>query len=215
MSETKTASLSERLEMAVGMKVMITSNISTEGDIANGTRGVIKDILLDAREPTPTPDEHGVVYLRYPPATVLFKPNDGTPLRFEGIEAGVVPLSPVMETFTVSVQPTRKSQQKTYQIRRRQFEFTAGYAFTDYKSQGQTLERVLIDIGEGFTLSQYNVYVALSRSRGRDTIRLLRPFDKRLFTNHPSEALRDEMRRLELLNVQTKIKFLEQRGRIR
>lgn len=37
MSETKTASLSERLEIAVGMKVMITSNISTKGDIANST----------------------------------------------------------------------------------------------------------------------------------------------------------------------------------
>lgn len=126
--------------------------------------------MLDACEPTPIPDEHSVVYLRYPPATVLFKPNDGTPLCFEGIEAGIVPLSPALETFTVTIQPTRKSPQKTYQIRRRQFEFTVGYAFTDYKSQGQTLERVLIDIGEEFTLSQYNIYVALSRSRGRDTI---------------------------------------------
>jgi len=76
---------------------------------------------------------------------------------------------------------------------------TAGYAFTDYKSQGQTIEYVIIDIGKPptGTLSPFSVYVALSRSRGRDTIRLLRDFDVNLFQNHPSEALRTEMKRPE------------------
>jgi len=83
---------------------------------------------------------------------------------------------------------------------------TAGYAFTDYKSQGQTIEYVIIDIGKPptGTLSPFSAYVALSRSRGRDTIRLLRDFDDNLFQNHPSEALRKEMIRLEALNDATK-----------
>jgi hypothetical protein len=46
--------------------------------------------------------------------------------------------------------------------------------------------------------------MALSRSRGRDTIRLLRNFDPNLFQNHPSEALRLDMRRLEQLYTTTK-----------
>ena len=56
---------------------------------------------------------------------------------------------------------------------------TSGYAFTDYKAQGQTIEYVIIDIRKPPTrsLSAFSVYVALSRSRGRDTIRLLRDFD--------------------------------------
>ena len=87
---------------------------------------------------------------------------------------------------------------------------TAGYAFTDYKSQGQTIEYVIIDIGKPptGTLSLFSVYVALPRSRGRNTIiRLLvvlRDFDVNLFQNHPSEALRIEMKRLEDLNETTK-----------
>ena len=82
----------------------------------------------------------------------------------------------------------------------------AGYAFTDYKSQGQTIEYVIIDIGKPptGTLSPFSAYVALSRSRGRDTIRLLRDFDDNLFQNHPSDALRREMTRLEALNDATK-----------
>ena len=79
-------------------------------------------------------------------------------------------------------------------------------ASTDYKSQGQTIEYVIIDIGKPptGTLSPFSVYVALSRSRGRNTIRLLRDFDVNLFQNHPSEPLRTEMKRLEQLNDTTK-----------
>ena len=53
-------------------------------------------------------------------------------------------------------------------------------------------------------LSPFSAYVALSRSRGRDTIQLLRDFDDNLFQNHPSDALRREMTRLEALNDATR-----------
>ena len=77
---------------------------------------------------------------------------------------------------------------------------------TVYKSQGQTIEYVLIDIRKPptGTLSPFSIYVALSWSRGRDTIMLLRSFDPNLFQNHPSEELRHDMRRLERLNEETK-----------
>ena len=54
-----------------------------------------------------------------------------------------------------------------------------GYAFTDYKAQGQTMECVFVDISKppSGALSPFSVYVALSRSRGRRTIRILRDFD--------------------------------------
>ena len=95
---------------------------------------------------------------------------------------------------------------KLFKVERKQYAMTAGYAFTNYKSQGQTIEYVIIDIGKPPTvsLSAFSVYVALSRSRGRDTIRLLQDFDPNLFQNHLSEALRQDMRRLESLNEETK-----------
>ncbi|KAJ7708878.1 hypothetical protein B0H17DRAFT_1031152 [Mycena rosella] len=53
---------------------------------------------------------------------------------------------------------------------------TPGYAFTDYKSQGQTIEYVLVDLEPLLmsALTPFNACVALSHSRGRGTIRLLR-----------------------------------------
>jgi hypothetical protein len=69
---------------------------------------------------------------------------------------------------------------------------------------------MIIDIGRPPTesVSPFSVYVVLSRSRGRDTIRLLRDFDPNLFQNHPSEALRVEMKRLQQLNEVTKEEWL-------
>ena len=118
-----------------------------------------------------------------------------------GLPRGVIPLTPSLAPFTVTGRKGKK-----FKISRSQYPMTAGYAFTDYKSQGQTIEYVIIDIGKPPTgaLSPFSVYVALSRSRGRDTIQLLREFNAKLFQNHPSEALRSEMGRLERLNEVTK-----------
>ncbi|KAJ6471673.1 hypothetical protein DFH09DRAFT_954332 [Mycena vulgaris] len=54
--------------------------------------------------------------------------------------------------------------QKT--IQRVQFPVTGAYAFTDYRSQGQTLPYVYVDIGTPPPggLSIFNLYIALSRS---------------------------------------------------
>ena len=84
---------------------------------------------------------------------------------------------------------------------------TAAYAFTDYRSQGQTLPYVIIDIASPptGTLSLFNLYVALSRSSGRASIRLLRDFDDKLFMASHDPALVDEDERLENLNIQTKL----------
>ncbi|KAI6019038.1 hypothetical protein BKA83DRAFT_4057556 [Pisolithus microcarpus] len=69
---------------------------------------------------------------------------------------------------------------------------TCAYAFTDYHSQGQTISHVVVDIARPLSggLNLFNLYVALSRSSGQNTIRLLRDFDEKLFMgNHSSDLL--------------------------
>jgi hypothetical protein len=107
--------------------------------------------------------------------------------QLPGLPQNHVPLSPIELKFTVGSTPSTK-------ITRRQFPLTPAYAFTDFKSQGQTIKHVLVDIGKTtcFKLSAFNTYVALSPSRSRKTIRLLRDFDNGLFLQHPSEDLRTE-----------------------
>jgi hypothetical protein len=49
-------------------------------------------------------------------------------------------------------------------IQRMQYPITGAYAFTDYRSQGQTISYSLMDIGPPphGTLSLFNLFVALS-----------------------------------------------------
>lgn len=56
---------------------------------------------------------------------------------------------------------------------------TAANAFTNYHSQSQTLEAVIVDIRTppNAELSLPHVYVALSRRRGRNTIHLREAVD--------------------------------------
>ncbi|KAJ7031922.1 hypothetical protein C8F04DRAFT_959572 [Mycena alexandri] len=68
--------------------------------------------------------------------------------------------------------PGGQVTQKT--VKRQQYPLTAAYAFTDYRSQGQMLPYVIVDIGTPPTggLSLFNLYVALSRSSGPEDNRL-------------------------------------------
>lgn len=199
----KTNKLKETIHIAEGMKAMVLINIATEADVSNGTRGTIEEIILDAREERDEleKEENGTVKLKYPPAMILFRPDKPTKHRFEGIPEGLLPITPSQITFS-----TRRNDDSFYSIRRCQYALTAGYAFTDYKAQGQTIEYVIIDIAKPPTggISPFGAYVALSRSRGRDTIRLLRDPQPDIFQKHPSEHLRQDMKRLRRLFEDTK-----------
>ena len=91
---------------------------------------------------------------------------------------------------------------------------TAAYAFTDYQAQGQTILAVLVDITTlptgGLTL--FNLYVALSRSHGRSTIRLLRDFDDKLFQKGHCSELLAENNRINELDEET-LKWWKEMGR--
>ena len=84
---------------------------------------------------------------------------------------------------------------------------TAAYAFTDYHSQGQTIPRVIVDIATpptGKPLGLFNLYMALSRSSGWKTVRLLRDFDESNFLQSHDTRLLEEDVRLNELDEDTK-----------
>lgn len=77
MKRSTTGKLPDRIELAIGMKAMILFNLSTDAEIANGTRGTIRDIILDPREEALDLSTGRTVKLKYPPAMVLFEPEGG------------------------------------------------------------------------------------------------------------------------------------------
>jgi hypothetical protein len=86
-----------------------------------------------------------------------------------GLADGVIPIFPSQVKFTAHV--AGNALKITQWIPA----LTAAHAFTDYKSQGQTIEYITTDLGKsGYgNITAFNAYVALSRSWGQNTTWLL------------------------------------------
>src|ERR1700676_5370405 len=99
------------------MKVMVTLNVTTEADLANGSRGIIEDIVLDPREHLSKEDidQHSVIWTRYPPAMILFRPLHYEFKPFPGFKSGLIPIFPSKVKFNI-----HNSRNPKTQINRRQ-----------------------------------------------------------------------------------------------
>ena len=201
-----------RIEIAKGMKVLVTDNIETDLDVTNGARGEVVDIILHPDEP-PISDSDPIVHLQHLPAYLLVKLSRTRASRLAGLDDAVIPVEVATTSMKISIQ-VRGGKTVERTVRRRQFPITPAYAFTDYRSQGQTLPYVIVDIAKPPTggLTLFNLYVALSRSSGRNTIRLLRDFDEQYFRQSHDMDLMEEDDRLEELNRLT-LKWWQEMGR--
>jgi hypothetical protein len=192
--------LMKDVELAIGASVMVTLNILTDLDVANGVRGEIEDIVLDERDRHIAMKQTVECRLQNPPRYVLVKLFRTKAPCLEGLPPNVIPITPVSKTFSTMMNGTKIT------VKRTQLPLTLAYAFTDFRSQGQTINPLIVDIASppyGY-LTPFNIYVALSRATGRKNIRLLRDFDEKFLQQHPSEYLRLEDTRLCQLNELTK-----------
>jgi hypothetical protein len=130
-------------KIALGMKVMVTNNIETDLDIANGVRGEIVDKILHPDEPS-IGESDCVISLKFLPTYILVKLTRTRACRLEGLEEGVIPVEPIATSYRIKIPVEAKSVQRT--VHRKQFPLTGAYAFTDYRAQGQTIPYVLVDI---------------------------------------------------------------------
>jgi hypothetical protein len=192
------AGLTKNIELMIGMPVMVTWNVHTELDVANGSRGIVMGIGLHPEEGR-LENDVCVWKLTHPPSYVLVKLLRTKIGQLQGLPPQVIPITPITKKFNITIGGS------SMVVSRTQLPITAAYAFTDYRAQGQTIAPVIVDIGRPptGTITPFNVYVALSRAKGRDSIRLLRDFDERLLQQHPNEHLRVEDERLKKLDEET------------
>jgi hypothetical protein len=201
------------------MDIMVTMNVEVDLDIANGTRGTIVGVVLDPHEPVFDP-QSPTVTLKHLPTHILVKLATSRGIHLTGLDPGVVPIVPASKAyqFTMLVMQRDRSVAKiTKHVRRLQFPITPAYAFTDYRSQGQTIESAIVDIAtppSGGPLSMFNLYVALSRSSGRDTIRILRDFDAELLMQPVDHDLAKEDSRLKEKEMSTKLWWEKEKVRL-
>ncbi|CAF0949498.1 unnamed protein product [Adineta ricciae] len=95
-------------------------------------------------------------------------------------------------------------------IKRRALPLVPTYSITTHKSQGQTLNKVVIDLKlPKDTDDIAAVYVPLSRVKRLNGLIILRHFDYKVFQIKPSKSQVAEIQRLNKLYMETQMRFSE------
>ena len=104
-----TRTLPGQLMLAKGMKVMVTLNIHTDLDIANGTRGEIVAIVLDPNEPE-HPEETREIQLHKLPLYVLVKVDNTRLKALPGLEPGIILLALIAKNMRIGTSKKNKKK---------------------------------------------------------------------------------------------------------
>ena len=139
------------------------------------------------------------IQLTKPPQYVLFEPDRANGIQLPNLLPNVVPVLPSNKLTPIHI--TVAGKRST--VARMQLRLLPAWALTIDKCQGQNIAQSLPDLsappGAGNRLTAAHIYVALSRSKGREELMMMRPLTdvlKKVLSNHISEALRADDRRL-------------------
>ena len=184
-SSSQTEDSLGRIPIFLGMKVMITSNLAISRGIVNGAEGIVQDILY-------TTDDDGH---RYP--SVVYVRVKGSGSFASDLDSDIVPILPERVSFDFRFMSSVGIEKRT--ISRFQLPLVPAYSYTDYKSQGRSLDRAIVDLASARTLQ--GVYVMLSRVKKLGGLAILRWFPSTKVYQRPSEELREELKRVDFLSA--------------
>ena len=172
---------------------MVQENVAFSNSVVNGAVGTVRDVRFE--------EEKGKRY-----AVVVYVEIPGAGRVCGTVGNDVVPIFPVQYYFKW----TRKQGSSTRKadvarVSRTQLPLLPAYCYTDYKSQGRSLDAAVVD--PATTQSLQGLYVMLSRLRKMDGLGILRPFKPKKVYQRLSQELRDEFARLEELDKITAIRY--------
>lgn len=181
-SDSKNNPLAGIVPLSIGMKVSLTYNICTNDGLTNGSQGILRQIVCDS-------DSNSGHLPKY----VVVELTDGSPGAYEGLPPNHVPVYPIKLTCTRQI--WSNSAKKEQKFQRTQLPLTPAFAFTDYKCQGQTLGKAVVDLAAEGTSA--GVYVMLSRVQRLEDLLILRPFKESLLDLRVPPALQVEFKRFD------------------
>jgi len=187
LPSNKTGGRVRSLPLVLGMPVVVTENFDVAGGIVNGSAGILRKV----RYRVDGADKRYITscIVQLPDVTADALPN--LPLGHIAVLPNETEMKPLHHP----------SSGRSCTLRRYQVPLDAGFATTAHKVQGQTLERVVVDLAS--CIGTEAAYVMVSRCTSLDGLMVLRPFPIGKIKVHRSQEARDEFRRLDGLNTQT------------
>jgi hypothetical protein len=178
--------LENEIFLAIGAQVTLTTNLNPQWGLTNGVKGTIVDIIF-RDDSCPNKDQPSFLVVHFPdyigPQFFQTRPeyNNYLPIASICISSD------------------------DFRFKRTQFPLCLSYALTIHKSQGQTLDKVVVDIGQK-EITAGMTFVALSRVRHISNLAVMDfPYDrfKRIENSSLLKPRLDEEKRLEEISTET------------
>jgi len=187
LPSNKTGGRIGALPLVLGMPVVITENFDVMGGIVNGSKGILRKVRYRVENDGKRYLTSCIVEL----PDLAADPLPNLPPTF----VAVLPNQVEMKSFR------HPSSGRSCTLRRHQVPLDAAFAITAHKSQGQTMNRVVVDLKS--CIGTEAAYVMVSRCTSLEGLSVLRPFPVSKIMTHRSQEARDELHRLDRLRAQT------------
>ena len=179
-----------RIPLAIGMPVAVNQNFDVAAGVVNGSYGALKRIRYFTNN----------AGLRVLKSCVVEIPG-AEDVDIPNLPKHHFPILP----DTTELKFEHGGSHKRCTIQRKQVPIEPGFTMTVHKAQGQTMERVIVDLE---TCSGTEpLYVMASRATSLQGLFVLRGFDKKQISKRQSEDLRKEFSRLAHLKWQTVLRY--------
>jgi ATP-dependent DNA helicase PIF1 len=168
------------IELKQGMQVVLLVNLDIKAGLVNGSQGVITGFEKSDPTKLPKAKENGKADQNYSSSPILTGEN--ADVREANIRTFMdraatkeMPIVLFQNRVTQTIFPdcrvSELGDKKPYSLlSRTQIPLVAGWAMTVHKSQGMTLNRVVVNLSKSFEEGQ--LYVALSRARSLEGLKV-------------------------------------------
>jgi len=221
LSDSKTEHLPGLLPFVPGMPVILTQNIAIELGLINGMNGIFRQLVYEEDSvSTNVLSEtfpQNTRYIHKPLYALIEIIKSKIECDLEQLQPNIVPIPVMEQTFRVDIadvlpkdKKPKSNRKAILSIKRRALPLVPAYSITTHKSQGQTLNNVVIDL----KLPNDNddiaaIYVPLSRVKRLADLIILRHFDYKVLLIKPSKSQLAEIERLDKLYLETQSRFSE------
>ncbi|CAF5023084.1 unnamed protein product [Rotaria sp. Silwood1] len=219
LSDSKTEHLPGLLPFVPGMPVILTQNLAIELGLINGINGIFRQLVYQADSvSTDVLSEifpKNTQYIHRPLYALIEIAKSKIESNLEELQPKLVPIPVIEQTFRVDIsdilpkdKKPKSNRKAILSIKRRALPMVPAYCITTHKSQGQTLNKVVIDLKlPNETEDIAAVYVPLSRVKRLVDLIILRQFDYKVLLIKPSKSQLTEMERLDQLYLETQKRF--------
>ncbi|CAF4972958.1 unnamed protein product [Rotaria sp. Silwood1] len=219
LSDSKTEHLPGLLPFVPGMPVILTQNLAIELGLINGINGIFRQLVYQADSvSTDVLSEifpKNTQYIHRPLYALIEIAKSKIESNLEELQPKLVPIPVIEQTFRVDIsdilpkdKKPKSNRKAILSIKRRALPMVPAYCITTHKSQGQTLNKVVIDLKlPNETEDIAAVYVPLSCVKRLVDLIILRQFDYKVLLIKPSKSQLTEMERLDQLYLETQKHF--------